>query len=85
MLQGVNSHSAGVFDRTRPGGAGADSTLAALCLTLERVAVAKQARRQSKALVENILKQCLETFLKGRLLIKARPKVKIVTFRLIDY
>ena len=47
----LNPRPAGVFGRTRPAGGGADSAPPP-CLTRERVAVARWARRQTKALDE---------------------------------
>ena len=52
----INPRPAGVFGRTRPAeGGGADSA-PPLCLTQERVAVARWARRQKKALDEYFLR-----------------------------
>ena len=81
---------AGVFGRTRPAGGGGGQILPPLpahpCLTLERLAVERRVRWQSKALDEYFLSN-LKKIVEGRMSgqAKVRQKVKIVTFRLIGF
>ena len=70
-----NPHPAGIFGRTRPAeGDGADSVP---CLTRERVAVARRARRQSIALNEYFLsnfKNFLESYMSGQGQVKGKNR-----------